>query len=185
MSRTGQRTFRVLAALLLGVSAMLANSADFKLTDANGRQILLKDDGTWRYVDSAEAGATKNVVDGQPQAELQLLRRREIFDGCSFDLSLENRLPYDIGSLVPQFLIVRGNGIVFLDQMVDFGRIRPHDQVQRELKVMGLKCSDIVKLQVTGGDRCEMGDLDKFTDGKGHCLARVRVKPSTLVPFSK
>jgi hypothetical protein len=40
-------------------------------------------------------------------------------------------------------------------------------------------------LQVSGGDRCVVGDLDRFSPADGQCLARVRVVASTLVRFDK
>jgi hypothetical protein len=49
----------------------------------------------------------------------------------------------------------------------------------------GIGCADIARLQVQGGDRCDMGDLNKFSDAKGECLARVRVLPSEVLPFEK
>jgi len=42
-----------------------------------------------------------------------------------------------------------------------------------------------VRVQVLGGDHCEMGDLDKYTSLKGQCLDRIRVVESNLVRFDK
>ena len=44
---------------------------------------------------------------------------------------------------------------------------------------------EIGGVQVGGGDRCEMGDLDKFSSVRGECLARVRVMASDVVRFDK
>ena len=70
-------------------------------------------------------------------------------------------------------------------QTASFGRIRPGDQSRRALRFGGIACAEIARLQVGGGDRCEMGDLNKFSEANGQCLARVRVLPSSLLPFEK
>ena len=54
-----------------------------------------------------------------------------------------------------------------------------------KIDFLGIACQDIVRVQVVGGDRCEMGDLDKFSQKKGECLARVGVVASDVVRFDK
>ena len=49
----------------------------------------------------------------------------------------------------------------------------------------GISCQEIARLQVSGGDRCVMGDLDRFSFDSGVCLSRVRVVESKLVRFDK
>ena len=49
----------------------------------------------------------------------------------------------------------------------------------------GIVCDDIGRVQVHGGDRCDMAELDRFTEGKGHCLARVKVLPSGQMRVKK
>ena len=63
--------------------------------------------------------------------------------------------------------------------------MKPGDKLLRDLDFLGIACRDIVRVQVVGGDRCDMGDLDKFSLAKGQCLARVRVVESDLVRFDK
>jgi hypothetical protein len=63
--------------------------------------------------------------------------------------------------------------------------MRPGDTLIRDIDFNGITCQDIVRVQVAGGDRCDMGDLDKFSGVKGQCLARVRVVESDLVRFDK
>jgi len=48
-----------------------------------------------------------------------------------------------------------------------------------------ITCPEIARLKVVGGDRCSMGELDRFSPEKGICLERVRVVPSDLLPFEK
>ncbi|MDZ7591224.1 MAG: hypothetical protein U5L05_11185 [Rubrivivax sp.] len=184
MKTTWPRT--VLGALALVAMCLPAARADFELKDAQGRSILLKDDGTWRYLGSAAAGAAASApAKDQPQAELMLEQRLDVPGGCRFEFVLTNTLPYEIGSLVPQFTVYRANDVAYNAQTASFGRIRPGDQSRRSLRFGGIACAEIARLQVGGGDRCEMGDLNKFSEANGQCLARVRVLASSLLPFEK
>jgi hypothetical protein len=167
----------------LGLAAVPAAYADFELSDAQGKRILLKDDGTWRYVD-AKPAAGADAKD-TPQAELALIRRIDAPDSCTFEFVVTNTLPYEIRNIVPDFTVARANGVVYLSQNVGFEFIRPGDKRQRQLRFGGISCADIATLKVSGGDRCEMADLNRFSDAKGECLARLRVRPSELVKFEK
>jgi hypothetical protein len=163
--------------------------ADFEVRGPDGKPILLKDDGTWRYLD-AEAPAGSPAAASAPAApketaDLHLLRRVDIPGGCGFALALINNLPYEVRSLVPEFTVLRASGVVYSSQVLGFGPVKPGDIFQRDLRVQGIGCLDIVRLQVRGGDRCDMGELNKFSDAKGECLARVRVVPSEVITFDK
>ena len=45
-----------LGALMLGALSLPVAGADFELKDGQGRRILLKDDGTWRYAEAPPPG---------------------------------------------------------------------------------------------------------------------------------
>jgi hypothetical protein len=178
-----------LLASVLGVAWPQLARADFELTDAQGRRIVLKDNGTWNYVDAKE-GATDKGQSATPatpavQADLQLLLRRDAPAGCQFGVMLTNHLPYEIESLVLEFGAQRANGVVYASKSTGFASVRPGNRASRPLLFEGIACQDIAKLQVLGGDRCEMGELNRFTDAKGRCLALVRVEPSDLLKFEK
>ena len=176
-----------LLAALLGALWPLPALADFQLTDAQGRRILLKDNGTWSYVDDSgtETGTDAAAATPTVLAELQLLLRRDAPAGCQFGVMLTNTLPYEIESLVLEFAAQRANGVVYASKSTGFASVRPGNRSSRPLVFEGIACQEIAKLQVLGGDRCEMGELNKFTDGKGLCLALVRVVPSDLLKFEK
>jgi len=162
--------------------------ADKELKDAEGRSVLLKDDGTWRYLDDkagAPDAAASAPAKSPARAELKLLRQVELHTGCRFEFELTNTLPYEIRSLVPFFAVSRANGVVYSTESVGFGPTRPGDKSLRALRFTGITCQDIARLQVLGADRCDMGELNKFSDAKGECLARVRVLPSDGVKFDK
>ncbi|MDL2338052.1 MAG: hypothetical protein QFE16_09430 [Pseudomonadota bacterium] len=175
-----------LGALVLGAACLPAAWADFELSDGQSRRILLKDDGTWRYVEALpSSGAASEPAKQQPQAELLLERRMDVAGGCRFELALVNTLTYEIRSLVPDFAVYRANGVAYSVQTAGFGPVRPGDKGRRAVQFGGIACADVAKLQVQGGDRCDMGDLQKFSDVTGECLARLRVRPSELLLFEK
>lgn len=169
----------LLIALMTVLSAAPAR-ADFELKDEKGRRILLKDDGSWKYLeDAAPAAAPKE------QAELRLERRLDAPGGCRYELALHNGMSYEIRSLVPEFQVLRGNGVPYSSQMLGFGPVRPGDTHRRAVQFPGIGCADIARLQVQGGDRCEMGELNKFSDAPGQCLARVKLAATEGLGFEK
>ena len=184
MART--RSFKpMLLALSAVLSPLPAAHADFELSDDKGRRILLKADGTWRYVDAPAPGAAATPAPVLAQAELLLERRLDVPGACRFELALSNSLPYEIRILVPEFTAVRANDVAYTTQPVAFGSLRPGDRARRGLQIEGIACADIARLDVKGGDRCEMGDLNKFSEPNGQCLVRVKVLPSELLRFAK
>ena len=185
----------LLPALLPGMALAQAAGPDIEATTSDGRRVLLKADGRWTFVpaaaataasapDAAAAAAPAPSVPAVP-AELELIGRNPVPGGCHVQLSLHNKLAYEIRTLVPDFRIVRKGGPTYVEQSLGFGRLLPGDRQQRTLRISGLDCAAIEKIQVSGGDRCDMGELHRFSEGKGLCLARVRVLPSTVIGFEK
>jgi hypothetical protein len=183
------RILGLVTALLPGL--LPAAHADIEVTDPAGRRILLKDDGTWRVLEVKEPGAAAsaaeaNKADKAPEfADLRLLRQVDLAGSCLFQFELTNTLPYEIRSLVPYFAVHRASGVIYATESVAFGPVKPGDKITRALSVAGIACRDIARLRVQGGDRCEMGDLHRFSDAKGQCLERLRLQPSDLVKFEK
>lgn len=187
--------------LLLMIAAPLALAlgsaparADFEAKDSAGRRILLRDNGTWRYVDgqpaagatAADAAAASAPAGPPPPlAELRLVGKADTPAGCRFDFVLKNTLPYEIRSLVPEFGALRPGGIVYSTQMAAFVSIKPGDERPRSVVFAGIHCSAVDELRLQGGDRCEMGELDRFSAEGGACLARLKVMPTPLVRFDK
>jgi hypothetical protein len=194
------------AAWLLAGAALLAPGAhaDTEATTADGRRVLLKEDGTWKYIEEKPEKADKaDKADKAERSEegaqpapaynakqdgegvLQLERRVQLGRSCSFVVSLQNALVYEIVSIVPYLTAWRANGAAYQTESVSFQSIRPGNRQERTVEFLGITCDEIARLQVVGGERCEMGELNKFSDVKGQCLARLRVAPSTLVRFEK
>src|SRR5262245_42684194 len=191
----------LLACGMLGYA--LAIAADFEVQGPDGRRALLKGDGTWRYVtqkDTAKSGeaprkAEKRKVVGD--AVLSLERRERVSDReCLFGLRFTNDFPHIVQSFVPTFSARRANDDVAYDSLTAaFQAVKPGDSQNREIIFRGISCQNIARLQVSGGDRCVMGDLARFDSEEGRpraaplaegaCLARVRVVASPLVRFEK
>ena len=173
--------------LLLGALVPLsAAGADFEVTAPDGRKAVLKDDGTWRYVDAEKEQPTdkdKPVVIGE--GVLSLVRMVELGTNCQIGFRLQNDTNYEIRNIVPQFIIYRTSGIAYEGRTLAFYSIFPGNNLYRETVFRGITCKEIGRVQVAGGDRCVMGDLDKFSYTGGACLERVRVVPSDLVQFDK
>jgi hypothetical protein len=162
-------------------------AADFEVTGPDGRRIRLMDNGTWQYVEATDKDQAegKTKVDGE--AVLSLERKIERGSNCRFAVRLVNNLPYEIRSFVPYYSAYRADGVIYdtVSSLASFASMKPGDTLSREFEFRGIACRDVVRLQVVGGDRCDMGDLDKYSAAKGQCLARVRVVASDLIRFDK
>jgi hypothetical protein len=75
--------------------------------------------------------------------------------------------------------------VVYETISTGFFLIKPGDSQNREAQFQGIKCPDIARVQVGGGDRCVMGELDRYSIGEGQCLAQVRVVSNDLMRFEK
>ena len=154
----------------------------------------LKDTGTWRQLeteDPAAAATTAATPTATPTAttinlaELQMLQRADSPGGCGFSRALRNKLPCEIRSLVFDFSALRASGVVYTSLGLGFGPVKPGDVHRRELRLMAIACQDIARLQLRGGDRCDMGGLNKFSEPNGQCPALVQVLPNKRLTSNK
>lgn len=178
---TNTRLLRIgfFAACLAGCAA----PADFEARAPDGRTLLLRNDGTWRY--APESYAAASAATGESQAILRLTAKTDDGPSCRLALQMTNRLPYEIHSIVPTFVAYRSSGAIHRQVSLNFNDIFPGDTQTRVARFEGIACAEIVRVQVTGGQRCTMGDLDKFNAPGGECLARIQVLPSSALPFGK
>jgi hypothetical protein len=176
--------------LISGMAVSPAALADFELTGPDGRRILLQQNGTWRYVEAKGKEETADKAKVEGDLVLVLERKIERDRGCRFGVGLTNNLPYEVQNLVLYYSAYRANGVIYdtVSAGSAFASLKPGDKQTRDFEFVGLTCRDIVRVQVVGGDRCNMGDLNRWSDQaeyKGQCLARVRVEESKLVRFDK
>ena len=195
-----KRTLGMVAArvfLAAGLTLAHPAHAEFELTGPDGRRIMLYDNGTWRYTsvkekDTAgdktkEKGTAEDKTTEKVQAVLTLEGKIERGTNCRFAVRLVNNYPYEIKSLIPYYAAYRADGVLYdtVSAASGFTSMKPGDEQTREFEFVNITCQKIAHVQVVRGDRCEMGDLYKFSDKKGECLARVRVVASDLVRFDK
>lgn len=173
--------------LVAAMALSCAAQADVEIKFPDGRRVRLYDNGTWRYVEGGDMAQAGDPSKDAGEALLRVERRMDHGNNCRFVVRLVNNLPYEIRNLVPFYSAFRANGVLHdtVASLSAFTSLRPSDTQDREIEFTGIACQDIARVQVVGGDRCEMGDLNKFSPGKGRCLARVRVEASELVRFDK
>jgi len=176
---------KVWTLLLIAIAVATPVLAAFEVTGPDGRRILLKDDGTWQYLQ--EKGSAADSPKSEGEAILVLERIGPRGNGCHVAVRLENKLPYEIRSLVPYYSAYRADGVIYNTSSggQGFSSLRPGDSQRREIEFEGIPCNAISRVQVVGGGRCQMGELDKFSATSEQCLARVRVVRSDLVRFDK
>ena len=183
---TKQNSSLVLAALLAGAlstGAAMAQTGDLVLTAPDGRKVVLKDNGTWSYV---EAPANDKPAEYKgPQADVRLERKLERGLHCRLTFSLVNNLPYEITHVSPSFSVYRANGVLHESVSSAFQNVRPSDRIERSVDFSRITCAEISRVQLVGGDRCQMGELHKFLEPNGQCLARLRAVPSDVLRFDK
>lgn len=170
----------LLAAVAAAFTAGPAGAAPIAATTADGRRVLLNDDRTWQWADAAQSAAGTAET-----APLELVSRKDVAKGCRFGLRLTNELGYEIKSLVPQFTAFTEGGVAYQTVFQSFYDLKPTVSQYQEIEFRGIDCGAIVELRVSGGDRCTMGELTKFSPDKGVCLSHVRPLASDIVPFSK
>jgi hypothetical protein len=175
---------------LLCVACLLISPtahSDFELTAPDGRRVLLKDDRTWTYAPPKEA--ERPAAKAQSEGELLLVLDGKTSNArnCRYMVTLVNGTRYEIASLVLSYAVYRAGGIRYdtVSSGKKFNSLKPGDKQSRDVYVAGLPCEEIERLQVGGGDRCEMDDLHKYSEANGQCLKRLRVAPSKLVRFEK
>ena len=173
--------------LIAGMVLSQPGRAAFEVAAPDGRRIMLYDNGTWRYMEAKRAEPADDKSKEGGEAVLSLERKTERGNNCRYSLRLVNNLPYEIRNLVPFYSAYRANGVIHdtVPSLSAFTALKPGDKQDREIDFAGIACQDVVRVQVVGGDRCEMGELDKFSPRKGECLARVRVVASEVVRFDK
>ena len=167
-----------LLTVLTGLTASVVAAAPIELTAPDGRTVRLNDDQTWEYVESA-AGSVPQVL------TLRLERKIDAPRGCGFGMRLINGASYKVVSLIPRVSAFDNRDVRFDTVYVAYSGIKPTLEQYREFHFKGIPCAEIARLKLHGGDRCNMGDLDRFIAEKGVCLARIRLEPSDVFPMAK
>src|SRR5215510_7485921 len=101
-----KRWISTCSAVLAVAAGFHLAAADFEVTGPDGRRILLKDDGTWQYVEGKkepgdEDAKGKEKPKSAGEGVLTLERKVDSGGGCIFGVRLTNGFPYRIDSIVP------------------------------------------------------------------------------------
>ncbi len=184
------------------VVALISNAAwaiDMEATTLDGRQVLLKEDQTWEFMDG-EAGLEEGAMDeaaveeandgayilgeeavaeeeddGADTLELKIVRVWDLPNACKLGLKLTNNSGVKVNSIVPRFTAIIRDGIAFETVSTSFYEVKPTIYQYQEVRFSDISCKDINYVKVHGGDRCSMGDLEKFAPVTGECLRRLKV----------
>jgi hypothetical protein len=167
---------RPIQALILALAAGAAG-ADTMATTVDGRQVLLRDDGRWEYM-QPDTRAERSAL-------LSLENRAELARGCRLGLRLQNDLVAQIRTLVLRFTAFKGDGIPFETVSRGFSFIKPTVSQYQEIDFRGITCDEISAVQVTAARNCHVGDLTKYSASADDCAALVEVIPSDILPFAK
>jgi hypothetical protein len=180
-------TVKGMFACLLMLSGALSH-AEMELLAPDGKRVLLKDDMTWQYIEQTDASGSPDryahlsvaFVDGKAAS-------------CRIGLRMRNGLADGIDSIVLRFSAFTKDDILYETVSKGFHSLKPTNTQHQEISFSGVPCSDIKSIRVHGGDRCSIGELNKFSDAPGQCLGKVSVdlRPRALFlnrvfpPFGK
>src|SRR5262245_31998919 len=79
---------------------------DLKAVTSDGRQVLLKTDHTWEFIEYKSGDPSSSAV-------LTVMRVWEMQDACKIQFRLQNNLGYPIGALVPRFSVQNREGVLY------------------------------------------------------------------------
>ncbi|MCB1703532.1 MAG: DUF3157 family protein [Halioglobus sp.] len=162
----------------LGLVVQAAVAADIKAVTVDGRQVLLKEDQTWEFVE-VEAG------DPSVSAVLTVTRLWDMEKACKLQFRLQNNLSYRISTLVPRLTVVNQEGVVYDSKSIAFASIKPTNDKYTDVQFERIGCHEISHIRVHDAARCRMGDIDQWNEEEGECLSHIYVEPSELINISK
>lgn len=170
--------YRSIGFFALLLIAQLA-AADVTITIPDGRQVVLRDNGTWSVVKESDNGETRRY------AELTLEKKFDLARGCKFGLRLQNNLSAQIRSLVLRFTAYKGGQTPFETVTRGYSYIKPTASQYQEISFRGIKCAEVSSIEVFAARNCHVGDLTKYSAEAHHCLNLVDVKSGDIVPIAK
>lgn len=170
--------YRFTGFLVFALAAQLA-AADMTAVTADGRKVLLRDNGTWEFIRQS-AGE-----DGEPRALLTLEKMFDLARGCRLGLRLQNDLSAQIRSLVLRFTAYKEAQVAFETVSRGYSYIKPTVSQYQEISFRGITCDEITSVAVSAARNCHVGELTKYSASKERCLELIEVLPSDMLPIAK
>ncbi len=166
--------------LLPGLAALARAEAEPELqaVTRDGRQVLLKSDHTWDFVQFVQGDPSNSAV-------LTVTRVWDMQDACKLQFRLQNNLGYKIGAIVPRFTVQNREGILYESPSISFNGIKPTKNKYTEIQISGLGCTDISHMKLIDASRCRMGEIDIWNEKEGECLSHIYLEPSQQINISK
>lgn len=152
--------------------------ADIKAVTRDGRQILLKSDHTWEFVQFTQGDPATSAV-------LSVTKVWELQEACKLQFRLQNNLGYKIGAIVPRFTVQNPEGIIYVSPSISFNGILPTDDKFTEIQISGIGCHAISHMKLVDASRCRMGEIDMWNEKEGECLSHIYLEPSEEINISK
>lgn len=168
-----------LAFFLILLSAAQYGTADTTATTVDGREVLLRDNGTWVY--AAEQGEET----ASPVAMLTLEKRFDLARGCRIGLRLQNDLPAQIRTLVLRFTAYKGDQIPFETVSRGYSYIKPTTSQYQEVDFRGISCDEITSVEVFAARNCHVGELTKYSATDADCLKLFEVSDSDIMVIAR
>ncbi len=153
--------------------------ADLTAVTADGRQVTLRDDGSWSFVKPTEG------ADATPSAQLTLQNKTDLSRGCRLGLRLRNDLSAQIRTLVLRFTAYKDEQIAFETVSRGYSYVKPTNSQYQEIDFRGIRCEEIRSVAVSAARNCHVGELTKYSASPKRCLELIQVAPSKLLPIAK
>ena len=170
--------YRSIGIIALLLAAGLAG-ADVTITIPDGRQVLLRDNGTWSVVQESDNAQNRT------HAVLTVEKRFDLAGGCKYGLRLQNDLTARIRTLVLRFTAYKGDQVPFETVGRGFSYVKPTASQYQEIRFRGISCDEISSIEVYAARNCHVGDLTKYSAEAHHCLKLVDVRSNDIVPIAK
>ncbi len=165
---------------LIAVFFILAGNcalADIEAITINGKSVLLKNNNTWRYIETKQADAR--------YAHLSVINKQGGSNYCRLGLKLKNGLADKITSIVFRFSAHNHEDVLYDTVTKGFQHLKPTNEGFKEITFSGMPCEEIKYIRVHGGDRCEVGELTKHSAEKGECLNLLKIDTNDKIVIFK
>lgn len=160
-----------LLAAAMTMAPGIAAAQDINAVTADGRTVLLHNDGTWSFGDAASSDQAGKV-------NVLLANIRDTSSSCRVQLQYENLTDIFFGDFAPGVLMIDRSGYAVGDGCgVGMENLRPNGIATCQVYASNVPCGDIDAVVVSGWQYCE---IDGRRDSSGRiCDPYLNVVPSS------